>query len=153
MPNTLPQMSSGSEADARGMIMDEKKRKRMLSNRESARRSRMKKQKLLESLVSEVASLKVEIRKNADKYEVLVQKTIVLDSENNLLKAQQMELAQYLRNLELMQTQMELLQMNTMQPGSFSDQFVDIKEPHVDSWQRHDSTQPAIMASAGMFNY
>ncbi|XWS38948.1 hypothetical protein CRYUN_Cryun18bG0007600 [Craigia yunnanensis] len=152
MSNTLPQMSSGSEADARGMIMDEKRRKRMLSNRESARRSRMKKQKLLEDLVTEVASLKVEIRKNTNNYEVLMQKTVVLESENNLLKAQQMELAQYLRNLELMQTHRELLQMNLMQPGSFSDQIVDIKEPHVESWQCHGSTQPAIRASAGMFN-
>ncbi|XWS08501.1 hypothetical protein CRYUN_Cryun40dG0007900 [Craigia yunnanensis] len=143
MSNTLPQMRSGSEADARGMIIDDKKRKRMLSNRESARRSRMKKQKLLEDLVSEVASLKVEVRKNSDKYEVLMQKTVVLESENNLLKAQQMELAQYLRNLELMQIHMELLQMNLMQPGSFSDQIVDIKEPLVESWQCHVSTQPA----------
>ncbi|XVF28218.1 hypothetical protein REPUB_Repub15cG0010500 [Reevesia pubescens] len=154
MLNSLPQMiSSGSEEDARGMIMDEKKRKRMISNRESARRSRMKKQKLLVDLVSEVASLKVEIRKNTDKYEVLMQKAVVLESENNVLKTQQMALAQYLRNLELMQTQMELLQLNMMQPGNFSDQIVDIREPHVKSWHCHGSTQSAIMAYAGMFNY
>ncbi|XVF38843.1 hypothetical protein REPUB_Repub20aG0137000 [Reevesia pubescens] len=154
-------MSSGSEADARGMIMDEKKRKRMLSNRESARRSRMKKQKLLEDLVTEIASLKVEIRNNSNMYEVLMQNTVVLETENNVLKAQQMELAQYLRNLELMQTHMQVLQMNLMQPGRFpdqqpgrfADQIVDIKESHVESWQCHGSSQPAIMASAGMFNY
>lgn len=132
-------MSSGSEADAGGMIMDEKKRKRMLSNRESARRSRMKKQKLLEDLVSEVACLKVDIEKNTDKFEVLMQKTADLESENNVLKAQQMELPQYLRNLELMQ-------MNLKHPGSFSDQSVE-------SWQCHGSKQPVIMASAGMFNH
>ncbi|XP_022760691.1 bZIP transcription factor 53-like [Durio zibethinus] len=153
MSNTQPQMISGSEVDGRVMIMDEKKRKRMLSNRESARRSRMKKQKLLEDLVSEVASLKVEIRNNTNEYEVLMQKTLILESDNSLLKAEQMELAQYLRNLELMQNQMELLQMNLMQPGGFADQILDIKEPHVGSWQCHGSTQPAIMASAGMFNY
>ncbi|EOY06700.1 hypothetical protein QUC31_016139 [Theobroma cacao] len=152
MSNPLPQTSSGSEADARCMAMDEKKRKRMLSNRESARRSRMKKQKLLEDLVREVASLNVEICRNADNYEILMQKTFVLESENNLLKAQKLELAQYLRNLELMQTHMDLLQMNLMQPGSFSDRTADIKEPHLESWQCHGSGQP-IMASVGMFNY
>ncbi|XVE82253.1 hypothetical protein DITRI_Ditri15bG0133300 [Diplodiscus trichospermus] len=144
MSNMVAQMSSGSEAEARAMTMDEKKRKRMLSNRESARRSRMKKQKLLENLVTEVASLKVEIQKNSDRYQVLMQKTVVLDSENEFLKAQKMELAQYLRNLELME-------INLMQPGSFSDQIVDFKEHHVESWQCHGSSQPAIMASAGMF--
>ncbi|XVF66120.1 hypothetical protein PTKIN_Ptkin10aG0009200 [Pterospermum kingtungense] len=126
MSNSLPQMSSGSEADAHGMIMDEKKRKRMLSNRESARRSRMKKQKLLEDLISEVACLKVEIQKNTDKFEILMQKTVDLESENNVLKAQQIELAQYLRNLELMQTH---------------------KEPHAESWQCHGSTQPLLGCS------
>lgn len=122
----------------------------MLSNRESARRSRMKKQRLLEDLVREVASLKVEIRKNTDNYEVLMQKTVVLESENNLLEAQKMELDQYLRNLEVMQTHMEQWHMNLMlpqqQPGSFSGQ-------NAESWQCHGSTQPAIMASSGMFNY
>ncbi|OMO58437.1 hypothetical protein COLO4_34637 [Corchorus olitorius] len=142
MLNPLPQMSSGSEAEARGgdgMIMDEKKRKRMLSNRESARRSRMKKQKLLEDLVNEVASLKAEIRKNSDNFEILMQKTLVLESENNLLEAEKMDLAHHLRNLEFIQTHMELLQMNNN---------------NLESWQCHGSSQPMpIMASAGMFNY
>ncbi|XVF62466.1 hypothetical protein PTKIN_Ptkin09bG0010100 [Pterospermum kingtungense] len=140
MSSTVPQMSSGSKAD-------EKKRKRMLSNRESARRSRMKKQKLLEDLVREVASLQVEIKRKTDNYEVLMQNTAVLESENNLLETQKIRLAQYLRKLE--QWQMNLM----LQPGSFSGENVGIKEPHVGSWQCHGSTQPAIMASSGMFNY
>ncbi|KAK8497346.1 hypothetical protein V6N11_018766 [Hibiscus sabdariffa] len=150
MLNVPPMTSSGSEADARGMDIDEKKRKRMLSNRESARRSRMKKQKLLEDLVTETASLKVEIYHNANKYEVLMQKTASLESENKGLKVQQMELAQYLRKLEMMQARMELLQFNLMnQPGrSFSDQIGEINEaPKVECWQCHGSNQPAVTAS------
>lgn len=152
----VPGMSSGSELDARGVNIDEKKRKRMISNRESAQRSRMKKQKLLEDLVTEVASLKVEIHNNTNKYEALMQKIVVLESENNALKVQQMELAQYLKNLGLMQTQMELLQFNWMnQDGrTLCDQIVDMNEPSkVQSWQCHGSNQPAIMASTEMLNY
>ncbi|KAE8734237.1 Heme oxygenase-like, multi-helical [Hibiscus syriacus] len=117
-------MSSGTDADARGMNVDEKKRKRMISNRESARRSRMKKQKLLEDLATEIGSLKVEIHNNAEKCEVLMQKTVALDCENNGLRAQQMELGQYLRKLELLQSNL------ANQSGrSFCDQIVDINEP------------------------
>ncbi|TYJ17724.1 hypothetical protein E1A91_A09G072600v1 [Gossypium mustelinum] len=156
MSNVPRMMSSGSEPDARGVNVDEKKRKRMISNRESARRSRMKKQKLLEDLVTEVASLKVQIHNNTNKYEALMQKIVVLESENNALKVQQMELAQYLKNLQLMQTQMELLEFNLMnQPGrTLCDIIVDINEPaKVQSWQCHGSNQPAIMASTEMLNY
>ncbi|KAG4182766.1 hypothetical protein ERO13_A09G065900v2 [Gossypium hirsutum] len=156
MSNVPRMMSSGSEPDARGVNVDEKKRKRMISNRESARRSRMKKQKLLEDLVTEVASLKVQIHNYTNKYEALMQKIVVLESENNALKVQQMELAQYLKNLQLMQTQMELLEFNLMnQPGrTLCDIIVDINEPpKVQSWQCHGSNQPAIMASTEMLNY
>ncbi|KAB2012239.1 hypothetical protein ES319_D09G075700v1 [Gossypium barbadense] len=156
MSNVPGMMSSGSEPDAQGVNVDEKKRKRMISNRESARRSRMKKQKLLEDLVTEVALLKVQIHNNTNKYEALMQKIVVLESENNALKVQQMELAQYLKNLQLMQTQMELLEFNLMnQPGrTLCDIIVDINEPpKVQSWQCHGSNQPAIMASTEMLNY
>uniref|UniRef100_I1JQS0 BZIP domain-containing protein n=1 Tax=Glycine max TaxID=3847 RepID=I1JQS0_SOYBN len=61
--------SSGSEGGD-PHIIDERKRKRMLSNRESARRSRMRKQKQLEDLTDEVSRLQSANKKLAENIEV-----------------------------------------------------------------------------------
>lgn len=50
-----------SEYEARYANMDEKKRKRMESNRESAKRSRLKREQRVKDLVNEIATMKEEI--------------------------------------------------------------------------------------------
>uniref|UniRef100_A0A7C8Z845 BZIP domain-containing protein n=1 Tax=Opuntia streptacantha TaxID=393608 RepID=A0A7C8Z845_OPUST len=79
--------------------MDERKRKRMLSNRESARRSRMRKQKHLDDLMAQVADLRRENEQILQTISVTTQQLINVDAENSVLRAQMSELAQRLESL------------------------------------------------------
>ncbi|CAO2818727.1 unnamed protein product [Amaranthus hypochondriacus] len=93
------QVSSGSDSDPRYANMDERKRKRMISNRESARRSRMKKQQHLDELIKEATQLKSQNVEISKKIDAVSQLYIGFQSENNVLKAQIMELTDRLRSL------------------------------------------------------
>ncbi|MBA0702763.1 hypothetical protein Goari_023025 [Gossypium aridum] len=91
--------SSGSESDPRYANINERKRKRMLSNRESARRSRMKKRKLMEDLGNEVSLLQKENSRLSKEINASTQRYIEMESANNLLKAEAMGLTERLRSL------------------------------------------------------
>ncbi|KAI3510236.1 hypothetical protein L1887_25768 [Cichorium endivia] len=56
----------GSDGDLRYANVDERKKKRMISNRESARRSRTKKQQHLDELLGEINQLQNENNKNME---------------------------------------------------------------------------------------
>jgi len=79
--------------------MDERKRKRMISNRESARRSRMRKQQHLEELMGQVTKLKSENAEISQRIDTATQLHVAVESENNVLRAQLMELTDRLRSL------------------------------------------------------
>nr|WMY80306.1 bZIP2 [Salsola laricifolia] len=91
--------NSGSEGDLQQMMMDERKRKRMESNRESARRSRMRKQKHLDELMSQVDQLKKENNQIHQTISVTTQQFVNVEAENSVLKAQMNELNQRLQSL------------------------------------------------------
>ncbi|KAK9704786.1 hypothetical protein RND81_07G010900 [Saponaria officinalis] len=91
--------SSGSESDPRYANMDERKRKRMISNRESARRSRMRKQQHLDELIEQANNLKTQNTQLSQRIDTTSQLYIGIESENNVLRAQIMELTDRLRSL------------------------------------------------------
>ncbi|KAK8582216.1 hypothetical protein V6N13_145197 [Hibiscus sabdariffa] len=81
---------------------DEKKRKRMLANRESARRSRARKQKELEDLSNEQSALQKENRELPEKIRVVEEQFTELENSNNAFRAGKMELNSRINSLDMM---------------------------------------------------
>ena len=90
--------NSGSEGDLQHAI-DQRKRKRMQSNRESARRSRMRKQQHLDELTAQVAQLRKENGQILTSINITTQHYMNVEAENSVLKAQMAELSQRLDSL------------------------------------------------------
>ncbi|KAG8368208.1 hypothetical protein BUALT_Bualt15G0021300 [Buddleja alternifolia] len=96
--NSSGPQNSGSEEDLR-LLMDQRKRKRMISNRESARRSRLRKQKHLDDLMAQVAQLRKENHQILTGLNVNTQNYLNVESENAILRAQAAELSHRLQSL------------------------------------------------------
>lgn len=78
---------------------DESKLKRMVSNRESAKRSRIRKQKHLNELTTQISQLKSKNNLIRSKMSVTNEMHVTLEAENSVLKAQLAELSQRLESL------------------------------------------------------
>ncbi|KAF8365145.1 hypothetical protein HHK36_032833 [Tetracentron sinense] len=97
----LSNNSTSDEADEHQLsIIDERKQRRMISNRESARRSRMRKQKHLDELWSQVVRLRNENQQLIDKLNYISDQQHQVLQENAQLKKEASELRQILTNLE-----------------------------------------------------
>ncbi|KAK3195435.1 hypothetical protein Dsin_026745 [Dipteronia sinensis] len=90
--------NSGSDEDLLA-LMDQRKRKRMISNRESARRSRMRKQKHLDDLMSQVDQLRKDNHQIISNISITTQHFITIEAENSVLRAQVDELTHRLQSL------------------------------------------------------
>lgn len=86
------------------MIIDERKRRRMISNRESARRSRMRKQKHLDELWSQVVRLRNENFSLLDKLNQLLESHDKGVDENARLKEEVSGLRQMVADAQLSTT-------------------------------------------------
>ncbi|XP_022148985.1 basic leucine zipper 43-like [Momordica charantia] len=82
-------------------IIDERRQRRMISNRESARRSRMRKQKHLDELWSQVVRLRTENHKLIDKLNHLSDCHEKVLLENARLKEEASDLRQMLGDLQI----------------------------------------------------
>lgn len=90
--------NSRSDEDLQ-VLMDRRKRKRMISNRESASRSRMRKQKHLEDLVAHSAQLQGENHQLISAMNVATQQYLAVETENTIFRVQIDELSQRLKSL------------------------------------------------------
>ncbi|PON40332.1 Basic-leucine zipper transcription factor [Parasponia andersonii] len=80
-------------------VVDERKRRRMISNRESARRSRMRKQKHLENLRNQVNRLRVENRELTNRLRFVLYHYQRVRTENGRLRSEHMALRQKLYDI------------------------------------------------------
>ncbi|KAG4958631.1 hypothetical protein JHK84_035751 [Glycine max] len=94
--------STSDEADDQNLsLINERKHRRMLSNRESARRSRMRKQKHLDELWSQVVWLRNENHQLIDKLNHVSETHDQVLQENSQLKEEASELRQMIRDMQI----------------------------------------------------
>ena len=92
--------SSGSQGSSRAVYsVDERKRRRMISNRESARRSRWRKKRHLEDLTKQVIRLKTENRELKSRFAMLMHQLILVSGENDRLRSESITLLARLSDL------------------------------------------------------
>ncbi|XP_068655305.1 bZIP transcription factor 44-like [Aristolochia californica] len=78
---------------------DDRKRRRKISNRESARRSRMRKQKHLDDLRSQANRLRLDNREMANRLNLALQHNEMLRQENDRLRSESQELRRKLQDI------------------------------------------------------
>lgn len=91
--------TSGSSQEDLQQLMDQRKRKRMISNRESARRSRMRKQKISDDLTTQLNQFKEQKNQIATNINMVTHLFLNVEAENSILRAQMDELNQRLQSL------------------------------------------------------
>ncbi|XP_075486209.1 bZIP transcription factor 44-like [Primulina tabacum] len=91
--------NSGSDENMQLLLLDQRRRKRMISNRDSARRSRLRKQKRLDDLIAQVAELRKENRQILTRLNVTTQHYLNVEAENAVIRAQAAELSHRLQSL------------------------------------------------------
>ncbi|GJS97960.1 basic leucine zipper 43-like protein [Tanacetum coccineum] len=97
--------STSDEADENQIsVINERKQRRMISNRESARRSRMRKQRQLDELCNQVSRLRMENNGLMDKLNRFSETHEQVIQENLRLKKETTELRQLLSEAQLAST-------------------------------------------------
>ncbi|XP_021725684.1 bZIP transcription factor 11-like [Chenopodium quinoa] len=160
------QQNSSSEEEMQMQIMDERKRKRMQSNRESARRSRMRKQQHLDDLMTQASNVRKTNHQLLNNINITTQQYLKIESENSVLRAQMSELSSRLQSLNEIISALNSCNNNqnlgiygggddqgegifpTIIPEPFTtDSFL------MNPWDSATYSNQPIMASANMFQY
>lgn len=152
------QNSGGSSGEG---IEEQRKRKRMISNRESARRSRMRKQKHLDELMSQASQLSNDNNRILTSINMVTHLYENVEAQNSVLRAQMSELTHRLQSLnEIVMNCINFGVHEEMIGGSSGvslfdhhqhHEIVDCADDFLGSWNLINN-QP-IMASADAFMY
>ncbi|KAB2634639.1 ocs element-binding factor 1-like [Pyrus ussuriensis x Pyrus communis] len=143
--------NSGSEEDLMA-LMHQRKRKRMISNRESARRSRMRKQKHLDDLTGQINQLKKENHQIISSLNITSQHYMNIEAENSVLRAQADELSGRLQSLDEIASFLNANNGGLHAAAADSSCFNEPNNSFFDPLNLSNLNQP-IMASADMFHY
>ncbi|KAJ0261015.1 hypothetical protein HA466_0042180 [Hirschfeldia incana] len=92
--------TTSDEPTEETFVINERKQRRMVSNRESARRSRMRKQRHLDELLSQVAWLRSENHQILDKLNKASDRNDLVLQENLILKEENLELRQVITSMK-----------------------------------------------------
>ncbi|CAH8327788.1 unnamed protein product [Eruca vesicaria subsp. sativa] len=92
--------TTSDEATEDMFVINERKQRRMVSNRESARRSRMRKQRHLDELLSQVAWLRSENQQILDKLNQATNSNDLVLKENLSLKEENLALHQVITSMK-----------------------------------------------------
>ncbi|CAL9092931.1 unnamed protein product [Musa acuminata var. zebrina] len=137
-----------SQPEQEQALMNQRKQKRMVSNRESARRSRMRKQKHLEDLTAEVRQLRKENSQILTALSITTQQYAGMEAQNAVLRAQTMELGATLQSLN------QILVLRCMHGTDWvSDAFGETSDSLARTWSMVGEKQPISTASCDMFHY
>ncbi|XP_049385620.1 bZIP transcription factor 11-like [Solanum stenotomum] len=141
-----PSGNSSSGSDDLQQLMDQRKRKRMISNRESARRSRMKKQTHLNELMAQVNQLKEQNNQIVSNINMVNQVYLNVEAENSVLRAQMAELSNRLQSLN------EIINCINSANSTIDETEINCEDDFLNPWNLLHVNQP-IMASADAFMY
>ncbi|CDP01018.1 unnamed protein product [Coffea canephora] len=107
--NGMPSNStSGSETNRSVYSVEERKRRRMISNRDSARRSRLRKKKQLEELTNQMNQLKLENTELKNQLCLVSHQYRAVQMDSTRLMAESIDLRQKLANLNQILVNMQL---------------------------------------------
>lgn len=113
-PNLGPNRKD-SETLTSGSAADERKRRRMMSNRESARRSRMRKQNHVDNLTKQLNRLRIGNRELMNRLMLAVHQNRLIRWENERLQSEAAALRQRLRDLR----QVLIVRQHLNQPSAW----------------------------------
>lgn len=116
------QTQGNSTSDEDQQVVDDRKQRRMLSNRESARRSRLRKQQHLDELRTHVAQLRAQNSQMLSSFNLASQHFAQLTEENEQLRSEAMDLSHQLQRLH--QTVSAQRSTNGLRFGAESGQVV-----------------------------